>query len=276
LADGQIDIKEDAAPTKQLGSQTHLHGGTTVHAEEIVIVDSAGNLVGVTAGALKVDASAVVQPVSDNGGALTVDALDLDIRNLATGQDKVDVRVRDAADATFIDLPIKAQLPAALVGGRLSVDASGVAVPVTDNAASLTVDAPVATPVFARLSDGAAALIGQKVMASSLPVVLASDQSALPVSQAVVDLAPAAPTFATVGVASAQAVAANASRKGLALVNTSDNRISLGFGSAAVLDRGITLYPGGSFEMDSFMFDLGAVNAIASAAASNLAIQEYA
>lgn len=276
MADGQIDIKEDAAPTKQLGSQTHLHGGTTVHAEEIVIVDSAGNLVGVTAGALKVDASAVVQPVSDNGGALTVDALDLDIRNLATGQDKVDVRVRDAADATFIDLPIKAQLPAALVGGRLSVDASGVAVPVTDNAASLTVDAPVATPVFARLSDGAAALIGQKVMASSLPVVLASDQSALPVSQAVVDLAPAAPTFATVGVASAQAVAANASRKGLALVNTSDNRISLGFGSAAVLDRGITLYPGGSFEMDSFMFDLGAVNAIASAAASNLAIQEYA
>lgn len=33
-----------------------------------------------------------------------------------------------------------AQLPAALVGGRLSVDASGVAVPVTDNAGSLTVD----------------------------------------------------------------------------------------------------------------------------------------
>jgi hypothetical protein len=109
-----------------------------------------------------------------------------------------------------------AQLPAALVGGRLSVDASGVAVPVTDNAGSLTVDsaqlpaaldgsgflktheqgvahvddnagsltvdAPVATPVFARLSDGAAVLIGQKAMASSLPVALASDQSALDVS----------------------------------------------------------------------------------------------
>jgi hypothetical protein len=51
---------------------------------------------------------------------------------------------------------------------------------VDDNAGSLTVDAPVGTPVFARLSDGAAVLIGQKAMASSLPVVLASDQSVLP------------------------------------------------------------------------------------------------
>ena len=100
--------------------------------------------------------------------------------------------------------------------------------------------------------------------------------SAVPISIGVVDLAPSAPTAASVGVASAQALAANASRKGLVMVNTSSARISFGFGSAAVLDSGITLYPGGVFEMDAFMFDLGAVNAIASAAASNLAIQEYA
>lgn len=89
------------------------------------------------------------------------------------------------------------------------------------------------------------------------------------------DLAPAAPTFATVGVASAQAVAANGSRKGLLLVNTSNNRVSLGFGAAAVLDSGITLYPMGVFFMEEHDFDTGAVNAIASAAGSNLAIQEY-
>jgi hypothetical protein len=41
--------------------------------------------------------------------------------------------------------------------------ATNDAVPVTDNAGSLTVDAPVATPVFVRLSDGAAAI-------SALPV----------------------------------------------------------------------------------------------------------
>lgn len=53
---------------------------------------------------------------------------------------------------------------------------------IDDNGGSLTVDAPVGTPVFMRMSDGAAALIAQKVMASSLPVVLASDQSVIPVN----------------------------------------------------------------------------------------------
>jgi len=53
-------------------------------------------------------------------------------------------------------------------------------IPVSDNAGSLTVDAPVGTPAFVRLSDGAAAQVGQKTMALSLPVALASDQSQLP------------------------------------------------------------------------------------------------
>lgn len=84
-----------------------------------------------------------------------------------------------------------------------------------------------------------------------------------------------APTAATVGVASAQAQAATATRAGLVLINTSANTISLGFGAAAVLNSGITLYPGGVYVMDEYTFNAGAVNAIASAAASNLAIQEY-
>ena len=89
------------------------------------------------------------------------------------------------------------------------------------------------------------------------------------------DLTPSAPTAASVGVASALALAANANRKGLKLINTSNARISLGFGSAAVLDSGVTLFPGGVLNMDEYDFDLGTVNAIASVAASNLAIQEY-
>lgn len=39
---------------------------------------------------------------------------------------------------------------------NLKVDASGVAVPITDNSGSLTVDAPAATPVAVRLSTGSA------------------------------------------------------------------------------------------------------------------------
>lgn len=109
----------------------------------------------------------------------------------------------------------------------------------------------------------------------STPPTTASSATTATFVQNATDLTPAAPTAATVGVASAQAVAANASRRGLVLTNTSANRISLGFGATAVLDSGVTLFPGGIFQMDMHLFDLGAVNAIASAASSNLAIQEY-
>lgn len=88
-------------------------------------------------------------------------------------------------------------------------------------------------------------------------------------------LTASSPTFATVGVASASAVAANSSRKGLVLINTSSNTISLGFGAAAVLNSGITLAPGSIFVMDEYLYNTSAVNAIASSASSNLSIQEY-
>lgn len=89
-------------------------------------------------------------------------------------------------------------------------------------------------------------------------------------------LTASAPAAATVGTSSGQAVASNTGRLGLVLVNTSSARISLGFGQTAVLDSGITLMPnGGTFVMDTMLFSTAAVNAIASAASSNLAIQEY-
>lgn len=134
-----------------------------------LLYDAAGNALTVTATRLLVDGSGVTQPVSLAAG---VDVTDKDARLLGRA------KILDSTGAV-IDPALKSQLPAALVGGRLSVDASGVAVPVTDSAGSLTVDAPVGTPVFVRLSDGAAALVGQKVMASSLPVVIASDQGVL-------------------------------------------------------------------------------------------------
>lgn len=60
--------------------------------------------------------------------------------------------------------------------------AGAAAVNIQDGGNSVTVDAPVGTPVFVRLSDGAATLIGQKAMAASLPIVIASDQTVIPVS----------------------------------------------------------------------------------------------
>jgi len=88
-------------------------------------------------------------------------------------------------------------------------------------------------------------------------------------------LTPASPTSATVGATSGQVLAANANRTGLVLVNTSANYISFGINNAAVLYSGITLTPNGVWEMDSFTFSTAAINAIASVASSNLAIQEF-
>ena len=88
-------------------------------------------------------------------------------------------------------------------------------------------------------------------------------------------LTASAPDFATVGLASSQVVAANVNRKGLALVNLSSSDISFGIGTAAILNRGITLKPNGVWEMDEFTFNLSAINAIASGAGSTLSIQEF-
>jgi hypothetical protein len=87
------------------------------------------------------------------------------------------------------------------------------------------------------------------------------------------------PTFATVGVASALALAARVGRSFLYLKNTSATEtISLSFGAnasnPAVLYSGFTLAPG---EWRTWFGDdcpEDAVNAIASAAATNMAMQE--
>lgn len=127
------------------------------------------------AGAVKVDASSVAvpvtgtffqtpQPVSDNAGSLTVDA--------PVGT-PVFARLSDGAAVLIGQKVMASSLPVAFASDQTSI-------PVTDAAGSFTVDAPVGTPVFVRLSDGAAALVGQKTMANSLPVTLASDQTTLP------------------------------------------------------------------------------------------------
>lgn len=85
-----------------------------------------------------------------------------------------------------------------------------------------------------------------------------------------------APSSVPVGVTSTSVLSANSSRKGLVLTNTSNRVISLGLnGVPAVLNSGITLQPGGIWVMDSYTFTTGAITAIASGAASNLAIQEF-
>jgi len=107
VANNTIDIAE-GTPTKKLASQSFTRGVDTVHQEEVVIGDGTtdGRIASVTAAnALKVDGSAVTQPVSDGGGALTVDALDLDIRNLIPANDEVQARDKAQFDDVAPSLP---------------------------------------------------------------------------------------------------------------------------------------------------------------------------
>lgn len=59
------------------------------------------------------------------------------------------------------------------VSGTVTANAGTGPFPVSDNAGSLTVDAPVGTPVFVRLSDGSSAIATLPVSLASLPALAA-------------------------------------------------------------------------------------------------------
>jgi len=132
--------------------------------------------------------------------------------------------------------------------------AGGAAVNVQDGGNTLTVDGAVT--------------IGAALPAGTNAIGVVSTKTALTA---------AAPTAVSVGVASGVAVAANANRTGLVLTNTSNAIISLNCaGAAAVLLSGITLNAnGGVWVMGEYTFTTAEIRAIASAAASNLAVQEF-
>lgn len=119
------------------------------HVDTIAVTDNGGTLsIDDGAGSITVDGTVAVSgtvPVSDAAGSLTVDA--------PVGT-PVFVRLSDGASA-ITALPVTDNAGSLTVDGTVGISGT---VPVTDNSGSLTVDAPVTTPVFVRLSDGAAAI----------------------------------------------------------------------------------------------------------------------
>lgn len=125
-------------------------------------------------------------PVNDNGLSLTVDtegpSNPLYVR-FSTGQSAVTQSSLDGITHSFGSDESFPSIASYIFGydygtsrhrplftnssGNLVVTGTGGTFPVTDSGGSLTVDAPVGTPVFVRLSDGASAI-------TTLPVSLAS------------------------------------------------------------------------------------------------------
>lgn len=160
------------------------------------VVDVVGGYDGTNVQVIKTDANGIVQtgvngtvPVTDNGGSLTVDgtvtanagtgtmavsAASLPLPSgAATAAKQPALGTAGAAAADVLTVQGIASGVAQPVSGTVTANAGTGPFPVSDNAGSLTVDAPVATPVFVRLSDGSAAIATLPVSLASLPALVA-------------------------------------------------------------------------------------------------------
>ena len=169
-------------------------------------------------------------------------------------------RIWDAATGNF----------AGVSANGLKTDGSAVTQPVS--ATSLPLPAGAATETTLGLVNGKLpASLGQKAMAASLAVVLASDQAAIPVTVAASSTA----TLASVAssITTVVGVASNVSRKGLVMVNDGTANCFLAFGAAASTTAfTYKLSPGSTFEMGSLY--TGAINAIWDVANGSLRVTD--
>lgn len=97
----------------------------------------------------------------------------------------------------------------------------------------------------------------------------------LPVKQTNTSLTADTPAAAVVGTSSSLVLAANTARKGVVLTNVSANRISISFGAAATINRGITIFASDRWEMNALSFNTEDIYAVASGASSTLCIQQF-
>ncbi len=122
-------------------------------------------------------------PVTDSGGSLTVDApvgTPLYVR-LSDGSSAISTLPVSLASVPSHDVTNAGTFAVqAAQAGTWTVTGTGGTFPVTDSGGSLTVDAPVGTPLFVRLSDGTAAISTLPVSLANVPsheVTLAANQT---------------------------------------------------------------------------------------------------
>ena len=256
--------------------------------------------------ALKVDGSAVTQPVSiaapvavtQSTSPWVVGATNLDIRDLLFATDKVDVSGSTGVGVTGPLTDAQLRATPVPVSGTVTITPSGTqAVSVangSDVVQGATTDAAVITDTSGTVSGKLRGLVkwafermpvalGQTTSAASLPVVIASNQSAVPISgtiTAIVNIQSGTATQTTVSVstASVQIVAANVNRKGLIVTNVGGNSLYISFGTAptsALFAVSINTTAGAEkYEMLNAVYT-GAVNAIRSSGTSNIVVTEF-
>jgi hypothetical protein len=163
--------------------------------------------------------------------------------------------------APFIVQPYSANAANVLVTSY-TADGSGNSIGSTSGALNVNVNASA-------LPTGASTSANQVTMQTTLSTIATNTQvNGVPLTYS-------APATASVGTTSTLILAANSSRRGLYLSNTTSYQISIAFGNTASYQYGITLFPGEKFYMDQYSFSTQAVNAISSVA-TYIGIQEIA
>jgi hypothetical protein len=116
--------------------------------------------------------------------------------------------------------------------------------------------------------------LGQKAMSGSAPVVLASDQAAIPITRNGVART-MTHTIGTAGVATGTALASNTNRKYALIVNDSANVVYIKLGATAALNTGIRLNAnGGSYEINETNLYTGVIDCISTVAVQTLLVTE--
>jgi len=121
--------------------------------------------------------------------------------------------------------------------------------------------------------------LGQKTMANSAPVVLASDQASIPVTgtftSAVVTAATATLSNVSGSASSVSVLASNASRKGATFYNDSTASLYLKFGTTASTSSfTVLMQPGAYYELPTTAVYTGALDGIWSAANGAVRVTE--
>jgi len=235
--------------------------------------------------------------VDDNGGSLTVDnngTFAVQAALVSSTNAGATVKTFDFDSSAGTDTVTAFGVAVAASGGAVAItgdvtnglDVDVTRIPATTNAGATVktfdfdsgagTDTVTAFGLAVAASGGAAAITGDTANGLDVDVTRVSGtvtvQNTTPVA-----LTASSPGTVSVGVSSASAVASNSSRKGLTLVNLSNSYIYLAFSNGtAVVNSGVALSPnGGSYEMSPMTFTTGQVNAIADAASSTLAFQEW-
>ena len=213
---------------------------------------------GLTLGAVRRDADTTLVNTTNEFTPLQVDA---------NGRLKVEA---------FSGETLPVSLASTTVTGTVAVTQSGTwdEVGINDSGNSITVDAPVGTPAFVRLSDGAAAITTLPVSLASVPSHAVTNAGTFLVQNNATSSS-AATTSVANSVTSVTLLASNASRKSASIFNddtAASLYVKLG-ATASATSYKIKIAPGGYFELPSPVYT-GVVDGIATAATGSARISE--